>query len=787
MELMNSPYLLAFATAFGLALVHSFWIGALLFTTVRALLPFLPGPTARYKLAYCALLLLGGTFVATYAMVYDPKPVCENLLVTGTSLPMISLPAATPETGWIDWLTGQLPAFAPWLSMLYVLGFLPALIRLIAGQYTVHQLGSRGLSGLPTGWADRLGDELSRHPATCRVRCFLSQHAGEVMTLGFWSPVIVFPVALVNTLTPEMARTILLHEIAHLRHYDHWLNYPQQVLKTFFFYHPAAYALCRIIDREREHRCDDWVAQRCEDRRTYATALVAVARTSHNPQIPLAMSATKTPFSNRIQRLFLGEKRSKDGQVTFSILLLALLTSLHFGFTGADVVTELAERTGAVDCLEEQGTADDSPARPVEASLDLAPMLIDTPPPSASHNRITHKEDGSLLLNGNTLISADKIDIAPLNDGEPKPLMFLDGKQVQPGIMETIAPDDIQSINVLKGPAAIAKLGPAGKNGIVYIVTKAQADDNLTSTNLMGSDVRIEFTKPGEVNLEGTVEAEDLKETVQDVVRFGKLNSVPSEGVAPAPIKADDPDSWNIPATGGSDYAKINEERELNGFARMEEVDQRKFALFTDGKRVPGIIYGMPLIETEDKIERIKIVDGEELEALGLGDLDGAIYLTTKSGAKPVAEEPAPKPANIKVRGLEDQNVAYFVNDVRIQPSPLNDINPSNIEHITVVEDKAQLRQAGIANYEGAIYIVTKDGLPAAAPKPAPATITRLDFEDEQLNAVYLVNGKRMSYRKVKKIAMEDVENIDVRKGADKAAEMGYPNHDGVVVITLKR
>lgn len=774
MDFMNSPNLLAFATAFGLALVHSLWIGALLFTTVRALLPFLPGPTARYKLAYGVLLLLGSAFVATFAMVYDPKPVCENLLVTGTSLPIISLPAAAPEVGWMDWLSGQLPAFAPWLSILYVLGFLPALVRLIAGQYSVHQLGSRGLSDLPAGWAERLGDELSRHPATRRVRCFLSQHAGEVMTLGFWSPVIVFPVALVNELTPDMARTILLHEIAHLRHYDHWLNYPQQILKTLFFYHPAAYALCRIIDQEREHRCDDWVAGRCNDRRTYATALVAVARTSHNPQIPLAMSASKTPFSNRIQRLFLGEKRSKDGQVTFSVLLLALLTSLHFGFRGADA--------GAVDCLEEQGTADTTPARPVEASLDLAPMLIDTPPPSFEST--FNPKSSTTIIDDNISLSADKIKIGP-SSNKPEPLIFLDGKQVMPGIMETLDPDDIKSVNVLKGEAAMAKHGDAGKNGVVYIVTKANAGAATPSPiNKNGSDIRIEFTKPGEVNLEGTVEAADFKETVETAIGFGQLNGVPAEEVAPDPIKADDPASWNVPATGGPNYARMEEDRKVNGYSK--EDGQLTYVVFMNGERLPGIIHGMPRIDPKT-VKEIKVTEyPAELKAAGEEDVDAAVYIITRSETKPVNKERIAKPSGLTGPGLPSQKLAYFVNGAQIQPDPLNDVDPNNIKHITVVKTKSQLAEAGLSGYEGAIYIITKDGLPVAATKPAPATITRLDFEDEQLNAVYLVNGKRMSYRKVKKIAMEDVENINVLKGADKAAEMGYPNHDGVVVITLK-
>jgi len=346
MDLPNT--LIPLATAFGVALIHSCWIGALLYVVVRAVFPLLPSASARHHLAYGALLTLAATFGYTLYMVYDPTPVCENLLITTGWISGPAQPAMTAELSWSEWLAATVAAYAPWLSAIYLFGLLPAVMLLLKDQRRVHALSTTGLHSPPGVWAERLTDELDRHPVTRRVRCYLSDRAGEVMTLGFWSPVIVFPVALTAELTPAMAHTILLHEIAHLRHYDHWLNYPQQFLRAFFFFHPAAHALCRLIDREREHRCDDWVVARCNDRRTYASALVTVARSAHTPRNQLVMSATKTPFSDRIQRLFLGEDHQKDGKFAFSVLLVVLLGAGHLSYNslGADA--------GAVDCLEEQ-------------------------------------------------------------------------------------------------------------------------------------------------------------------------------------------------------------------------------------------------------------------------------------------------------------------------------------------------------------------------------------------------------------------------------------------------
>jgi len=316
--------LLPSATAFGLALLHSLWIGALVYGIVRTALPLLRKPALRHHLAYGGLLTLGLGFAVAFYRNFDASPVCENILVATTSLSDFSMlfSALPAQQSWLERLKAMLPDLAPWLSLGYLLGLAPAVFLLLKDHRRATRLKTLGLSEFPLVWADGITAELLSHPATRRVRCYLSDRAHEVMTLGFWSPVIVFPVALVNRLSPEMARTILLHEIAHLRAYDHLLNYPQQILRTFFFYHPAAHALCRLIDREREHRCDDWVAERCDDRRTYASALVTVARTSLYPQTNLAMSASKTPFSNRIHRLFHGEAERRS-QFSFSVLFLA--------------------------------------------------------------------------------------------------------------------------------------------------------------------------------------------------------------------------------------------------------------------------------------------------------------------------------------------------------------------------------------------------------------------------------------------------------------------------------
>lgn len=60
-----------------------------------------------------------------------------------------------------------------------------------------------------------------------------------------------------------------------------------------------------------------------------------------------------------------------------------------------------------------------------------------------------------------------------LDDGQGEPLYILDGKKVESQEIKSLTPNSIQSIDVLKGDAAIAVYGKAAANGAIIIKTKS--------------------------------------------------------------------------------------------------------------------------------------------------------------------------------------------------------------------------------------------------------------------------------------------------------------------------
>ncbi|MFK8164891.1 MAG: M56 family metallopeptidase [Lewinella sp.] len=650
MELTTT--LLPFATAFGLALLHSLWIGAVLYVGVKALFPLLSSPAARHNISYGALLALTAAFGFTFYFVYDPEPICENLLAGGQSLSGLQLLASAQEAdmGWAEWLQREIPSIAPWLSVVYLAGLIPAIFFLIRDQERVFQMKNDGLSALPISWAARLGDELNQHAATRRVRCYLSDRVGEVMTLGFWSPVILFPVALVNELTPEMARTILLHEIAHLRNYDHWLNYPQQFIRAFFFYHPAVHALCRLIDQEREHRCDDWVAARCEDRRTYASALVMVARSSHTPPNNLVMSATKTPFSQRIQRLFLGEDNQADRNFAFSMLLVVLLGAAHLSYTnwGADA--------GAANCLEEQEMEN------TELTAQLPLLLL-----RQSTNAHTEYRLSKLNPSGNYRWMVTERPEASLNTPCPT-------RMTVDQLPYIAAPEPPESSN----PRAQEQYERAQRK---YEAMQERTRPNHWTDDHTFSQIRTDvsaltFPTPLQLGISekaafkitpcpSTLWEKEATQTTITISQDQKAQVKTSRSKPVAtPIKTKR-------LTSRDQQAKVTQPASL-----IEESDAKNhIAYFVDGQRVkPGCTNTMNL----EQIESVDVIKGDaEMVLMGLEGYEGTIMVTTK---KEAVEEIEASPFSVSspdedLKAMEDSYSVNFnevetENDLEAKPCP---------------------------------------------------------------------------------------------------------------------
>ena len=102
------------------------------------------------------------------------------------------------------------------------------------------------------------------------------------------------------------------------------------------------------------------------------------------------------------------------------------------------------------------------------------------------------------------------------------PLYIVDGKEISKPERANISPNNIQSINVLKGESAVKKYGEKGKNGVVEIITKSSISMIQTDTNKIFTKVEIEPSFPGGQEAWAGYIKKQIEVHINDLAQEGK-------------------------------------------------------------------------------------------------------------------------------------------------------------------------------------------------------------------------------------------------------------------------
>jgi beta-lactamase regulating signal transducer with metallopeptidase domain len=98
--------------------------------------------------------------------------------------------------------------------------------------------------------------------------------------IGFVSPRILIPAALLEKLSPSQLEQIVLHEMEHLRRGDDWINLLQKLSLVLFPLNPVLQWIEHRLCIERELACDESVLRFTQAPKAYATCLANLAEHS---------------------------------------------------------------------------------------------------------------------------------------------------------------------------------------------------------------------------------------------------------------------------------------------------------------------------------------------------------------------------------------------------------------------------------------------------------------------------------------------------------------------------
>lgn len=193
-------------------------------------------------------------------------------------------------------------ALAPYLFILYNLVLSYKLMKAI---YTWQQFKKQYKAGLEKPGIDlRLFTTVKTHHLGIKrkVTLWLSSTVSTPVTFGFFRPIILLPVSLVNKISLQQAETLILHELSHIRVNDYLLNWFLVLTETIFFFNPFLLAFCKAIRMEREKNCDTTVITFNYPATLYAETLLQAERVKQLiPGFQLAAVTKKTQLLQRIQ------------------------------------------------------------------------------------------------------------------------------------------------------------------------------------------------------------------------------------------------------------------------------------------------------------------------------------------------------------------------------------------------------------------------------------------------------------------------------------------------------
>jgi bla regulator protein BlaR1 len=293
-----------FLQALGWAVLNSLWQMALLWIVFQIVTSLFKRINPSQKSALASSFLIGGFawFVITFCSIF----VTASATATGTLIDFES----NPEIN--QWLTKTLP-----VASLVYLGLLLFPVLQFARNYRyVQVIRKYGISKIDVEWRMFVRKVAAQMGIRKNVRIWLSEFVSSPVTIGYLKPVILLPLAAMNNLSQQQVEAILLHELAHIRRADYFINLLLKFIQSILYFNPFVKAFVKIVEREREKSCDQMVIQYQYDPHGYASALLQLERTNNQPRpLALAASGKKNDLLHRIE-LIMGVK--KEPAISFN-------------------------------------------------------------------------------------------------------------------------------------------------------------------------------------------------------------------------------------------------------------------------------------------------------------------------------------------------------------------------------------------------------------------------------------------------------------------------------------
>ncbi|HET9824312.1 MAG TPA: M56 family metallopeptidase [Chitinophagaceae bacterium] len=305
-----------FLQALGWAVLNSLWQIAFLWVVFQVILSFgVQRPAAKSRMATLFLGLGFAWFMYTLVShwIVDPDAIKRSLLTIGSF---------DGNAAWNQ----KLQMILPFASAAYLLLLIIPIAQFIRNYRFVRIIRANGLSKCHVDLRIFVQKFSGRMGIKNRVHIYISELITSPVTIGFLKPIILLPIVAITNLSQKQVEAVLLHELAHIRRFDYFINLIVNFIRTILYFNPFVKLFAKTIEREREKSCDEMVMQFEYDPHGYASALLLLEQTNFMKQtIAIAASGQKNDLRHRIEKILGVEKRKTPDFQRLGGLLAGLI------------------------------------------------------------------------------------------------------------------------------------------------------------------------------------------------------------------------------------------------------------------------------------------------------------------------------------------------------------------------------------------------------------------------------------------------------------------------------
>lgn len=225
----------------------------------------------------------------------------------------------------------------PLLSILYLFFFLVFAVKFLIQFFSTTNKTKQYQIYTSAKWNEFVNTVSSQLNISKKIVLKTTANNVVPFTIGFLKPIIVVPLAAINNLSAQQLEAILIHEIAHIKRQDYFINLLLMLIDTVMCFNPFSKLINNEIFIERELCCDDVVINYPYSTNQYAQALLNIAKTQTTPQLyagSLGAINTQQQLKYRINRMFNIETKVNNHYTKLQVAFALFFGIAIFGLVG---------------------------------------------------------------------------------------------------------------------------------------------------------------------------------------------------------------------------------------------------------------------------------------------------------------------------------------------------------------------------------------------------------------------------------------------------------------------